>query len=718
MNRTTITSLAIGFAVVTAAAPASSQTSDILWAQRGTGPHHEQHDIRKLEYSGDGRTLLESISDGFRRWEVATGALLNVIPRSRGVMPMYGQSYSPDGRHIIGRAGNGWWLLFDASSGAPIDSVADGSQTTSSFSIDGSRLLIGGGNAATLYAFPSLNPVRNIVATGAVYGAISPDGRSLLRSIGGVLMLNEIATGEEIRQYAGAVGIVTFGFVEGGDRVVGYNGRDLVLWSTATAERLDLFRDRRDPIYGIMVHRNGGRRAITISTQRATGDSTFRVWDLVERRRTHDYAMSSLSYPLHAAALSPDERELAVLEEGGTIAFIEVETGAILRRIGFGIPSAAIAIASSADGRLVATAGADQTVRLFDGATGEPIGAYGLLDPAITGIDVSSDGRRVAFSTQGSGSSNYVMVFRTDTAAPGIKTYFAGPASVDIAPDDERYAVAASDGSVRVVRLDSDDEVMRLEGHGGAVVSVAYSPGGELLASVGVDMAIVIWDARTGELRRSLQGAHTKPITDVVFARDGQSVISVGHDGRAVQWWLDGSNRTLYHAAGPLYSVGISRDGMTAILGGASLYGVDVVRGGLRSSPRDPLRLGNGWYAVDAEPTSNRVATASGDGDVVMWRSQAVLDVPREPDARAIPFEIYPLPAAGHLTLRYSLDRHASVGVTVTDATGRRVLSSASERDGGEQHHTLDVGELAAGVYMISLRVGATVSSSRFVISD
>src|SRR5262249_11911713 len=63
-------------------------------------------------------------------------------------------------------------------------------------------------------------------------------------------------------------------------------------------------------------------------------------------------------------------------------------------------------------------------------------------------------------------------------------------------------------------------EAMTLGGHAGGVISVAFSPDGQRLASGGVDQMVRIWDSHTGKLLFALKG-HAGQVRSVAFSPDG-----------------------------------------------------------------------------------------------------------------------------------------------------------------------------------------------------
>ena len=67
-------------------------------------------------------------------------------------------------------------------------------------------------------------------------------------------------------------------------------------------------------------------------------------------------------------------------------------------------------------------------------------------------------------------------------------------------------------------------------------LTVAFSPNGRMLAAAGFSKAILIWDARTGNALRTLEGPKRTTRRSIVFSSDGKLLIGCGDDGVVHLW--------------------------------------------------------------------------------------------------------------------------------------------------------------------------------------
>jgi len=106
-------------------------------------------------------------------------------------------------------------------------------------------------------------------------------------------------------------------------------------------------------------------------------------------------------------------------------------------------------------------------------------------------------------------------------------------------------------------------------GHRDGIESMAFSPDGRTLVSGSRDRTVDVWDARTGELRRTLAG-HGGPVHSVAVSPNGEEIVS-GSEDRTIRVWdihTGALRRTLRGAGGAVRAVAVSPDGAT-VAGGS-----------------------------------------------------------------------------------------------------------------------------------------------------
>jgi WD40 repeat protein len=204
-------------------------------------------------------------------------------------------------------------------------------------------------------------------------------------------------------------------------------------------------------------------------------------------------------------------------------------------------PVAGLAFRPGTAGRLLASAGQDGEVRLWDAGTGRSLAVLRDHSDRVTCVAFSADGRVLASAGHDRTVRLYDLEGGEESPQPRSRPPLRadGPVwSVAFHPDGTTLAASAGPAgaaAVAVWNLKSTRLRKTLPGKVRAGSGLAYSPDGRWLAGCAADRTVVLWDAKTGKLHHALKG-HRADVTGVAFAPEGRPLASADVDGRVCLW--------------------------------------------------------------------------------------------------------------------------------------------------------------------------------------
>jgi WD40 repeat protein len=265
----------------------------------------------------------------------------------------------------------------------------------------------------------------------------------------------------------------------------------------------------------------------------AAGGGTFgragdiEIWDLASRKIL--FTLPGHTDLVRSVAFSRDKGRLASSGDDGTIRVFDLKTRkqiALCRP-----PHKADQIAMSPDGTLIASAGHD-LVHLWDAATGKEKAVLRGHANYVVAVAFSANGRLLASGSYDKTVRVWDVAGRRELQV--LRGHTGTTNAVAFSPIGEQLVSGSADKTLRLWDLDTGKSY-ELEGSAGPVTTVAYSPGGHRIVCAGQDNKVHLWDVATITEILTLD-VSPGPIRSIAFSPDKRHLACACGDN-AVRYW-------------------------------------------------------------------------------------------------------------------------------------------------------------------------------------
>jgi RNA polymerase sigma factor (sigma-70 family) len=391
---------------------------------------------RGVAFAPDGKALAVAAygPDGLvALWDPATGKKTRDLASKR--YQVWSLTFSPDGKKVAVGNLDAVIHLYDAATGRELPASAGGHREGLSFLafVDRDRAILTAGAEGLVrqWDLATARPAREFQeeGTSCYCGALSPDGRTLASGEGQGVHLFDWATGQKLRVLKGhKLQLFAGAFSPRGDRLASAANLDLdvLVWDVGSGKELRRLTTPFWPGPRCLAWSPDGK-VLAVAGLRSDNARPGRtvggvcLYDPATGEQLRDWAAHQPGGEPHgdgvrALAFAPDGTLLATAGDDKTVGLWDVATGTLRARLP-GHRRGVTAVAFSPDGRMLASGGIDRTVRLWELTTAKERRCYeGHLGP-VGQLAFSADGRRLASA---GGDTSALVWSVTGRPGPGV----------------------------------------------------------------------------------------------------------------------------------------------------------------------------------------------------------------------------------------------------------------------------------------------------------
>jgi WD40 repeat protein len=563
--------------------------------------------LRSVAATADGTTFASVSDDGVLRLWDSSGRMLRRFPA--GTSGQTAVAFSGDGRVVVAGRRDGSLQAWDANTGRDAGH-RDGDGTpiaVIAVNADGHSVVFAGSHSAALLWHPGAKAEPTPVlenageARAAQFGG--PGGKLLALALASRAVILIDADSMKARPPIGGFSTAPTALAftaDNGTLAVGTESGAVQLVGVGDGKIVRTIEAHSQAVTGL-------RFAIDGVLATTAADHGIRIWS------------AATGQELHRLTTEDCCANLAVVQGGRTLVAAsphrllrwDVSSGAQLADI-VGPPSPATGVSADGAGRFVLTGSADGSTRLFDVASGLPKQHWQLAG-TVAAVALSADGKVAAAA-----SERTVVLWESETGKETLQVegHEGAVLSVALSSDGSRLLTGSADRTARIWDTKSGKQ-LALATAGGAVSALALTSDGATFATATAS-GVRLWSTD-----HATEGKHLpfdgEP-TALAFAKDGKR-LAVGLVDGSVHLYDTTTGTQVSRFSGQkdrITGVGLTADGKKLIAASKDdTLRMWNVEGGADSGKLEKLTLGATGLALSGNDAFAAVCT--GEGATYVW---------------------------------------------------------------------------------------------------
>ena len=522
-----------------------------------TMPGHE-NGIYSVAWSPDGRRIVSGSSDQtLGLWDAETGNLIRILKGHTS--RVFAVAWSPDGKFIASGSRDTRALVWDPETGEILKTLAGHTANIQAlaWSPDGTRIATGSVDSSVgIWDVKTSQRIHSMQGhTGGIFSvAWSLDSQRLASgALDKTLRIWDTQTGQNLGVLYGHQGNVSsIAWSPDGKRILSSGwDRQLQVWDAQTRTHSSSAISGYEGDVSCVAWSPDGSKI-------ASGSFDRKVWIWDAQTGTKFQSLKGHTGGIYSVAWSPDSSQVASGSQDHTLRIWDVQTGINLATLGESVPlppfenirwgegmkseapleknahdQSVQSVGWSPDGKYLASASADHTLRIWDTKTWETLALLKGHQGVVSSLSWSPDGTKLISGGNGG------TLFLWDPASGELLTTLEGHKSNVIAlswsPDGTQVVSACWDSTLRIWDLATQKTLVTLEGHDQNVSGVSWSPDDKRILSTSWDGTARIWDSRTGTSLSTLKG-HDGALLAGTWSPDGSRIVTASNDNSLRVW--------------------------------------------------------------------------------------------------------------------------------------------------------------------------------------